>query len=199
MENFLLVAGSVIVTVAVLVTFVYVLRRFLPHVPRQEDKTFQNLLQFQQELHNLHSNLQEQIRSLAGQLSEQTKQNARFLQENQQSYREIMGDVRHRLGALQGATQSMMDIGKDISSLHDILRAPKLRGGMGEFMLAELLRQILPEDHFLLQHRFRNGTQVDAVIRLGEGLISIDAKFPLENFKRILEAAGDEAAALDAR
>jgi DNA recombination protein RmuC len=86
----------------------------------------------------------------------------------------------------------MMDIGKDISSLHDILRAPKLRGGMGEFLLSELLRQILPEDHFSLQYRFRNGTQVDAVIQLGDGIISVDAKFPLENFKRILEAGNDE-------
>ena len=59
-------------------------------------------------------------------------------------------------------------------------------------MLAELLRQILPEDHFSLQYRFRNGSQVDATILLGDGIISVDAKFPLENFKRILEAEGDE-------
>ena len=120
------------------------------------------------------------------------KHNAQFLQENQQNYRQIMGDVQHRLGALQSATQNMMEVGKDISSLHDILRAPKLRGGMGELLLAELLRQILPEDHFSLQYRFRNGLQVDAIIRLGEGLIPVDAKFPLENFKRILEAGSDE-------
>lgn len=157
-----------------------------------EDKTFQPFLQLQQELHNLHTTLQDQIQSLSGQMNDQMKQNARFLQENQQSYRQVMGDVQHRLGVLQQATQSMMDIGKDISSLHDILRAPKLRGGMGEFLLAELLRQILPEDHFSLQYRFRNGSQVDAIIRLGDGLISVDAKFPLENFKRLLEAGSDE-------
>lgn len=155
-------------------------------------KTLQPFLQLQQELHNLHATLQEQIRSLSGQMNDQMKQNSRFLQENQQNYRQVMGDVQHRLGALQQATQSMMDIGKDISSLHDILRAPKLRGGMGEFLLAELLRQILPEDHFALQYRFGNGSQVDAIIRLGEGLISVDAKFPLENFKRILEAGSEE-------
>jgi len=157
-----------------------------------EDKSFQPFLQLQQELHNLSASLQDQIHALSGQMNDQMKQNSRFLQENQQSYREIMGDVQHRLGVLQHATQSMMDIGKDISSLHDILKAPKLRGGMGEFLLAELLRQILPEDHFSLQYRFANGSQVDAIIRLGDGLIPVDAKFPLENFKRILEAGSDE-------
>lgn len=169
---------------------IWILRKYLPQ--NSADKTFQTFLQFQQELHNLHGNLQEQIRALAGQLTEQMTQNARFLQDNQQSYRQVMGDVQHRLGVLQQATQSMMDIGKDISSLHDILRAPKLRGGMGEFLLAELLRQILPEDHFSLQYRFRNGTQADAVIMLGDGMISVDAKFPLENFKRILESGSEE-------
>ena len=158
----------------------------------QDDRAFQPFLQLQQELHNLHTTLQEQIRSLSGQVNDQMRQNTQFLQENQQSYHQIMGDVQHRLGALQHATQSMMDVGKDISSLHDILRAPKLRGGMGELLLGELLRQILPEDHFSLQYRFRNGLQVDAIIRLGEGLIPVDAKFPLENFKRILEAGSDE-------
>ncbi len=169
---------------------VMLLRRLSRTAP--EDRTFQPFLQLQQELHNLHATLQEQIRSLSGQVNDQMKQNTLFLQENQQNYRQIMGDVQHRLGALQHATQSMMDVGKDISSLHDILRAPKLRGGMGELLLAELLRQILPDDHFSLQYRFRNGSQVDAIIRLGEGLIPVDAKFPLENFKRILEAGSDE-------
>ena len=149
-------------------------------------------------MHNLHTNLQEQIRSLSGQMADQQKQNTQFLQDNQQNYRQVMGDVQHRLGVLQQATQSMMDIGKDIASLQDILRAPKLRGGMGEFLLAELLRQILPEDHFSLQYRFNSGTQVDAVILLGDGIISVDAKFPLENFKRIMEA-GDEGKQTEAR
>ncbi len=169
---------------------VWLLRRASKHP--SDEKTFQSFLQLQQELHNLQNSLQGQMHALSGQFNDQMKQNTQFLQENQQNYRQIMGDVQHRLGVLQQATQSMMDIGKDISSLHDILRAPKLRGGMGEFLLAELLRQILPEDHFSLQYRFRNGSQVDAVIQLGEGLISVDAKFPLENFKRILGADGVE-------
>jgi len=169
----------------------WIFNRVSRRMPAGEN-TFQPFLQLQQELHNLNTSLQEQIHTLSGQMNDQMKQNSQFLQENQQNYRQIMGDVQHRLGVLQHATQSMMDIGKDISSLHDILRAPKLRGGMGELLLAELLRQILPEDHFALQYRFANGSQVDAIIRLGDGLIPVDAKFPLENFKRILEAGSDE-------
>ena len=170
----------------------FLLLQHLSKKSATDDKNFQPFLQLQQELHNLNTTLQDQIQTLARQMNDQMKQNTHFLQENQQNYRQVMGDVQHRLGVLQHATQSMMDVGKDISSLHDILRAPKLRGGMGEFLLGELLRQILPEDHFSLQYRFANGSQVDAIIRLGEGLIPVDAKFPLENFKRILEAGSDE-------
>jgi len=96
-----------------------------------------------------------------------------------------IGNLQYRLGQLQEATQSMVTIGKDISSLQDILRAPKLRGGLGELFLGELLKQILPEDHFQLQYTFRDGVKVDAVILLGQGMIPVDAKFPLENFRRI--------------
>ena len=80
-----------------------------------DDKTFQPFQQLQQELHNLNTTLQDQIRTLSGQMNDQMKQNTQFLQENQQSYRQVMGDVQHRLGVLQHATQSMMDIGKDIA------------------------------------------------------------------------------------
>ncbi len=186
MEISQILIAILVAVVVILPTVIWILRKSLSQSP--QDKTFQSFLQLQQELHNLHSGLQEQIRSVSGQLAEHMQSNARFLQDSQQNYREVMDNVQHRLGVLQGATQSMVDIGKDISSLQDILRAPKLRGGMGEFLLAELLRQILPNDHFSLQHRFKNGAQVDAVIRLGEGLVPVDAKFPLENFTRILES-----------
>ena len=83
-------------------------------------------------------------------------------------------------------------MGKNLASLQEILRAPKLRGGLGEFLLQELLAQILPPNHFVAQYGFTSGEKVDAVIKLGSSLVPVDAKFPLENFKRTIEAASDD-------
>ena len=100
--------------------------------------------------------------------------------------------VRQNLGELSKATQRIFDVGRDIASLQDILRAPKLRGIIGELLLGELLAQILPTNHFTLQHRFKSGETVDAVIQLGDHLVPIDSKFPLENFKRVIEGKSDD-------
>src|SRR5437899_1809604 len=68
-------------------------------------------------------------------------------------------------------------------------------GGLGELLLGDLLAQVLPAGHFTLQHTFRSGERVDAVVRLGPALVPVDAKFPLEDFRRLLEAADDEGRA----
>ena len=99
----------------------------------------------------------------------------------------VVGDVREHLGKLEKANQRLYEIGKDISGLQDLLRAPKIRGGIGEYMLENLLKQILPGKYYTLQHEFKNKERVDAAIRLGEGIVPVDAKFPLENFKRLME------------
>jgi DNA recombination protein RmuC len=58
--------------------------------------------------------------------------------------------------------------------------------------LEDLLGQILPPQHFATQHNFKSGEKVDAVIKLGPSLVCVDAKFPLENFKLVLEAGSDD-------
>jgi DNA recombination protein RmuC len=80
----------------------------------------------------------------------------------------------------------MLEVGKTISSLEDLLKPPKIRGGMGETLLEELLNQILPHNYFEFQHPFKSGDKVDAVIRLGEKMVPVDAKFPLEQFRNII-------------
>jgi len=104
----------------------------------------------------------------------------------------VFGEVREKLGELAKGTQQIEEVGKNISSLQDILRAPKFRGGFGELMLERLLADILPHENYELQYRLHSGEVVDAVIKIGDKLVPIDSKFPLEDFERVL-AADSEA------
>jgi DNA recombination protein RmuC len=144
----------------------------------------------------------QQIAQLTTQLNDRLRESLEVVQRSQASVGErldntarVVGDVQRGLGELREATAKVFDVGRSVSQLHDILRAPKLRGGLGEFFLADLLTQVLPDEHVLLQHGFQSGERVDAAIRLGEGLVPIDAKFPLEDFRRMLDAPDDEARA----
>jgi len=104
----------------------------------------------------------------------------------------VMGDVQKNLGELSQSAREMRDLGQSVARLDEVLRAPKLRGGIGEYLLEDLLRQVLPADHFRMQHRFRSGHIVDAVICTSDRLTPVDSKFPLENFRRLAAAAGDD-------
>ena len=80
---------------------------------------------------------------------------------------------------------------KDLGRLEQALRPPKARGGFGELLLENLLRDRLPPSAYELQFTFKTGERVDAIIRV-EKLVPIDAKFPLDNFERMVDADGDD-------
>jgi DNA recombination protein RmuC len=104
---------------------------------------------------------------------------------------ETLGDVRRH-------TEMVAEQACEFTGLQDLLKAPMPRGGLGEALLEELLRQVLPPHAFSCQHRFASGTVVDAVVRSGGRLVCIDSKFPLSNYRRMCEAR-DEIARAEAQ
>lgn len=93
----------------------------------------------------------------------------------------IISEVQKNIGEVS-------EIGRSMKDLQDLLQSPKLRGNIGEHILKELLSQYLPMDSFSLQYGFKTGDTVDAVIKTTQGIIPIDSKFPLENFRKMAEA-----------
>lgn len=104
----------------------------------------------------------------------------------------IVSELGTRMMKVEEATKRVLEVGQDIASLQQILRAPKVRGGLGEMFLNDLLAQMLPQDAYELQYLFTNGEQVDAVIKTAHGLVPVDSKFPLEDFQRLAIAKSDD-------
>jgi DNA recombination protein RmuC len=104
----------------------------------------------------------------------------------------VIKEVATKLGELGKATQEIKELGQSVSKLEEMLKAPKLRGGLGELLLEDLLKQVLPSNAYSFQYSFKNGQTVDAIIRTAGGMVPVDSKFPLENFRKTLEAKSDQ-------
>lgn len=162
---------------------------------QQESNHFQQ--QFQQTL----TGVMQQLNAISTRVDERLKENNSLNQRTHQSIGErldnaakVINSVTNKLASLEESNKKIYDVGKDIVSLQEILRAPKLRGNLGEFFLGDLLAQIFPQENFSLQYKFKTGSIVDAVIHLRDGfMVPVDAKFPLENFKKLLVSEEENA------
>lgn len=141
--------------------------------------------------------LERQLVSLEASLDRRLAEDGRRLDDRLRESGRALGSVGEALARVEAANHRLTEVGRDISSLNDLLRAPKARGGLGELLLEDLLRDILPGPCYSLQHTFSSGVRADAVLRVGAQLVAVDAKFPLESARALGEAsdAKEEAAA----
>lgn len=114
------------------------------------------------------------------------------LQDNTKALNERLDNAARFIAALQKNVGEMSEIGRGMKELQEFLRSPKLRGNIGEQILKELLGQMLPKQSFHLQYTFKSGATVDAAIKTAAGIIPVDSKFPMENFRRINTAKTEE-------
>ncbi len=200
----------VAVVAMLLVVAIYLLWRqsIELRAPRPVDPSLQLLQQqvdalrgqLQETLARLGTDMQQQIERLKESVAQRLAENVQTVQASGRQVGEglgqalqAVGEVRQQLGQLREASERIREVGKDISGLKEILQAPQFRGGLGEFLLEEVLAQLFPKDFYSTQYVFEGGERVDAVLRLGRGLIPIDSKFPLESFRRFTAAASGGA------
>lgn len=79
------------------------------------------------------------------------------------------------------------DIRDSYRSIEQMLRVPTERAALGEISLETILSDQLPPDMFGIRKMILDGKIPDAHIRSTVGLICIDSKFPLENYRRMVE------------
>jgi len=134
------------------------------------------------------------FRSKIKEMSEKGKndQSLLMLNQNLQGVHERLDRAAQVIGQVNKELGGMREIGHQLQSFQDFLKSPKMRGNIGEQILQDLLNQYFSKNHFELQYKFRSGERVDAILKTSEGLIPIDAKFPLESFQRYLAAKDDE-------
>ncbi len=125
--------------------------------------------------------LQEQLEAQRKAVADQTK----LIWERLEYSSKVIQEVHRELGGIT-------EFGKDMKDLSNILKSPKLRGGLGEQFLYEILENSLPKELFKTQYKFKDGSICDAVVKTDKGLIAIDSKFPMENFKEMVTRDSQE-------
>jgi len=191
-----------LIVIAILLAsgIVILLRRRTPDPWQTSATLLQQLIrdsamQQDNQLSNLSRQLTDSLQKLSVSVQDRMAQEQSLAQQTQSAIAQrldtagkTIAALHEQMGKLHQSTQQIQQFSAEVRQLQDILQSPKLRGGLGEWSLENLLADVLPQNHYQIQYRFPDGGIVDAVVELIQGRVCIDAKFPLENFQAMLQA-----------
>ena len=105
---------------------------------------------------------------------------------------ENLSKLHERLGLIDQAQSNIKALAGEVSGLQSVLSNKQARGAFGEKQMQDLIRAFLPSRAFSFQHTLSNNTRVDALIHMpdGHGDVAVDSKFPMESWRRMIEAEG---------
>jgi DNA recombination protein RmuC len=104
------------------------------------------------------------------------------------SSNKVIKEVTTELEKIKGTNDQVLGFANQMKTLEKILSHQKQRGILGEIQLENLLANVLPPELFKMEYHFNNGEAVDAIVKVGDLIIPIDAKFSLDNYNRMIES-----------
>jgi DNA recombination protein RmuC len=133
-------------------------------------------------LERLADSTDHRLREISGQVEKR-------LNEGFDRTNETFSRVLEHLTRIDEAQRRITELSKNVVSLQEVLSDKRSRGAFGEVQLNSLVRNIMPESSFSLQHTLSNGNRADCILFLPEpsGNIVVDSKFPLENYRRMTD------------
>jgi len=165
------------------------LQKILAEESRAEQELIQNTMhrstqQFTAAIEGLTKKIDERLEQISGRVSER-------LDEGFRKTNETFVNVMTRLATIDEAQKKIEGLTSNVVSLQELLGDKRARGAFGEVQLEALVRNMLPQQSYHMQHVLPNGSRVDCLLRLPEptGEVCIDSKFPLENYHRMLDSA----------
>jgi DNA recombination protein RmuC len=197
MDTFLLVVILVVIIVAVVMMF------FLIQNKKNDSSSNDLMVQLNNNLSNdikeirkeVSSNSSESRKEIEGKLkdiglkindfqkSSKTDMQKQFSESNK-----VIKDVTSQLEKIKGTNEQVLNFANQMKTLEKILGNQKQRGILGEIQLENLLANVLPPELFKMQYSFSNGEMVDAIVKVGDFIIPVDAKFSLDNYNKMIES-----------
>lgn len=198
MSSFTYILVGIILGAIVAVVIVMLLRKKEVSVEPQNDA----LRLIQNQIGNFQSQLGDFMKTVDAKVGSSNKemQQAVHMQfsESQKLIREIneqvernLSNVAKEMTAANETSKQVLGITDQLQNLEKVLKHQKQRGNLGEAALELILSNILPPTAYKLQHQFKNGETVDAVIITKDGLIPVDAKFSLDNYNRVVSESDE--------
>jgi DNA recombination protein RmuC len=153
----------------------------------------------QASLASVTSDLGSRLDNINRQVTEQLNQGTNVMNagsdvfnKNMAAVQSTFAGLQKQVGEMTEQARQLSELSRAVTAIEHVLRAPKLRGNFGEEQLESLLGLVFAKQQYALQYRFSSGEVVDAVLFLPLGQVAVDAKFPLENFRRIAESTNED-------
>jgi len=175
--------------------------------PEKKNGKEQSMLMMQQQIQELSRTMREQMSESNRLVQEGSRMQFREskelmqginkevneqIREIQESINEKLIGVQKHVSEVSESSKQVFTIAEQLQNLEKVLKHQKQRGNLGEASLQLALENILPAGAYKFQYQFEGGETVDAVVITKDGMIPVDAKFSLDNYRRLVDET-DEA------
>ena len=144
----------------------------------------------------LDKKLSDSARHMHDSSARQFSETQKVMRETNEQMIKHLTEVAKGVSEVQESSKQVFTLADQLKNLEKVLTHQKQRGNLGEASLELALSNILPPDAYKLQYKFSDGEVVDAVIITKEGIISVDAKFSLDNYNRLINEDDKERKAV---